>query len=210
MIKKIIKENIWYIITLVVLVILSIIVMRSSFVDTINKFDQSVIRYIITLVDDRLTTIFSFITNFGDLYIPIVILICIFIFVKNKWYFYLQAGSYLVAGGIAFVVKILAGRERPIEALIEIPSTKSFPSGHTLTSIVFYMMLVYLLTYHYKKKTRLVCFVGSFILIILIAISRIYLGVHYCSDVIGGIIFGVPCLLMLMNIINKNFKKNLK
>ena len=80
MIKKIIKENIWYIITLVVLVILSIIVMRSSFVDTINKFDQSVIRYIITIVDDRLTTIFSFITNFGDLYIPIVILICIFIF----------------------------------------------------------------------------------------------------------------------------------
>jgi membrane-associated phospholipid phosphatase len=67
----------------------------------------------------------------------------------------LQAGSYLVAGGIAFIVKILAGRERPIEALIEIPFTKSFPSGHTLTSIVFYMMLVYLLTYHYKKLFKL-------------------------------------------------------
>lgn len=210
MIKKILKENIWYIVILSILMIASIIIIRSSFIDTINRFDKSVINFVITIVDDKLTTIFSFLTNFGDFYIPIIILVCIFIFVKNKWYFYLQAGSYLIAGGLTFLIKVLAGRERPLEALIDIPISKSFPSGHTLTSIVFYMVLVYLLTLKCKKKVRFTWFTVSFILIILIAISRIYLGVHYCSDVIGGIIFGVPTLLMIMNIINKNFKKNLK
>lgn len=210
MIKKVLKENIWYLLTLVLLIVICVIVVKSSYINDINKFDQSVIKFIISILDDRLTSIFEFLTFFGDIYIPIVILMCIFLLIKNKWYFYLQSVSYLIAGIITYLTKILAGRERPLEALIEIPSSKSFPSGHTLTSIVFYLMLIYLLTNKCSKRVKIISFICGSIFVLLIAFSRVYLGVHYCSDVVGGIIFGIPCLLMLINVISKNYKKKLK
>ena len=56
------------------------------------------------------------------------------------------------------------------------------------------------------NKKRKILLTLSFIFAFLIAISRVYLGVHYFSDVIGGSIIGIVCLLMCMNIINKNLK----
>ena len=210
MIKKVVKENLVYLIILFILTVSSIIIMKSSLINDITSFDRYVINFVMSIVNKKLTTIFKIITNFGDIYIPIGILVCIFIFIKNKWYFYLQSGSYLIAGAITFLSKMLVGRERPLEALIEIPKSNSFPSGHTFTSIVFYFTLVYLLTINKDKKTKTICFILISIFISLIALSRVYLGVHFCSDVIGGILFGIPCLLMIINIIDKNFKKKLK
>lgn len=210
MVKKVVKENLVYLIILFVLTVASIIIMNSSIITNINNFDKSVINFVMSIVNDNLTTIFKIITKFGDIYIPLIIIVCIFLFFKNKWYFYLQTGSYLIAGILTYLSKILVGRERPLEALIEIPKSNSFPSGHTFTSIVFYLTLIYLLTHHRSKKIKIVSFVLISIFIVLIAFSRIYLGVHFCSDVIGGILFGIPCLLMILNIIDKNFKKKLK
>ncbi len=210
MVKKVVKENLVYLIILFVLTVASIIIMNSSIITNINNFDKSVINFVMSIVNDNLTTIFKIITKFGDIYIPLIIIVCIFLFFKNKWYFYLQTGSYLIAGVLTYLSKILVGRERPLEALIEIPKSNSFPSGHTFTSIVFYLTLIYLLTHNSSKKIKIVSFVLISIFIALIAFSRIYLGVHFCSDVIGGILFGIPCLLMILNIIDKNFKKKLK
>ena len=135
---------------------------------------------------------------------------CILIFLKNKWIFYLQTSCYAIAGIITYISKLLAARPRPVEALIKIPSSYSFPSGHTLTSLVFYFMLVFLLTYKIDKKKRVIYLLLTFVLSLNIAFSRVYLGVHYFSDVLGGIIIAIPCLYLFMNIINKNYSKKIK
>ncbi len=210
MIKKIVKENYLYLIFILLFIIVFSIVMRSSLHDSIILFDKEIISYVRSIFNNLFTSIFSIITNFGEIYIPILIILCVFICYKNKWYFYLLTGGYLFSGIVTFIAKYAASRPRPIEALIEIPKSYSFPSGHTLTSLVFYCLLCYLITYKCSKKVKLISFIFTTIFVYFIAISRIYLGVHYFSDVIGGYIIGIPCVMFVLNTIECNFKEKLK
>ena len=207
MIKKIIKENLIYLIIILLLVLISSIVMRSSLHDKIIIFDKEIIKIVSNNLNNTLVSIFKILTEFGDFVIPCIILIVLLIIKKNKWIALLQACSYGLSGIITYVSKLLAARPRPEIAIIKIPSSFSFPSGHTLTSIVFYTMLCYLLAY--KSKNRNIYMICGFVFALLIASSRVYLGVHYFSDVLGGLIIAIPCLLMCINIINKNFTKKL-
>ena len=209
MIKKIAKENYVYIVLIVIFILVFHIAINSEIHESIIKFDNDFFVAINDFRSNFLTSMFKIFTNFGNIYIPALIIICLFIFKKNKWIGYLQASSYLIAGIITYLSKLLIARPRPLVALIKIPSSYSFPSGHTLTSIVFYIMLAYLLTYKSEKEVR-----NSFIILatffsLLIAFSRPYLGVHYLSDILGGMILSIPILLMLINIIDKNFSKKL-
>ena len=207
MAKKILKENLIYLIIILLLVIGFSIIMRSSLHDKIILFDQKIIDIINNNRSDIFDNIFKVLTRFGGFVIPCIILVLILIFNNNRWIFLLQGCCYTIAGIITYISKLLAGRERPDIAIIKMPTSYSFPSGHTLTSIVFYTILLFLLTYNFKYK-KLLMIIG-FIFGLLIAFSRVYLGVHYFSDVVGGFILAVPCLLMFINIINKNFKEKL-
>ena len=209
MIKKILKENYLYLIIIILLIITFLIIKNTNIYNKIVDIDYTVIEFIGNHVDKRLTAVFNFLTNFGDWYIPIIIIVCIFLFLKNKWYFYLVSGSYLFSGIVVFITKNLVQRPRPLEALIRIPSSFSFPSGHTLTSLVFYMTLFYLMTEKSNKFIRIVFGLLFCFLIAIVAFSRVCLGVHFFSDVVGGFILGIPCLLCSINIIEKNFKEKL-
>lgn len=206
---KILKENKWYLITLVAVTIVFLIIKNTSIYNYVVSFDYSVIESISNNVDKRVTALMQFITNFGDWYTPIAISMCIFIFIKNKLYFYLLTSSYGFSGIISFFTKLIVRRPRPSFALIDIPSSFSFPSGHTLTSIVFYLIFCYLIT---NKQSNLNKYIYASLfscLTLIIGFSRIYLGVHFFSDVVGGLIYGNICLLCCINIIEKNFKERL-
>ena len=209
MIKKILKENWIYMLIIILLIVSFIVIKNSSIYKYIVNFDYKVIEFFGNVNDKRLTTSMSFITNFGDWYIPILIIVCIFLIIKNKWYFYILSSSYLLSGIVVFITKILVARPRPLEALIKIPSSYSFPSGHTLTSLIFYMTLFYLMTEKSNKLIRITFGLLFCFLIVVVAFSRVCLGVHFFSDVVGGFILGMPCLLCCINIIEKNFKEKL-
>lgn len=209
MIKKILKENWIYMLIIILLIVSFIVIKNTSIYKYVVNFDYKVIEFFGNISDKRLTAAMSFITNFGDWYIPIIIIVCILLFIKNKWYFYLLSGSYLFSGIVVFITKNLVQRPRPLIALIEIPSSFSFPSGHTLTSLVFYITLYYLMT---EKTNTFVRIIFGFLfcfLICIVAFSRVCLGVHFFSDVVGGFLIGIPCLLCSINIIEMNFKEKL-
>jgi len=209
MIKKVLKENFIYIFLIVFAIIVFVLLSKSTYYENIVDFDNKVIEWFNIMHVNAFTKILTFITNLGDWYLPIAVIVCIFLFFKNKWYFYILAGSYLFSGIISFVTKLLILRPIPVVALINIPNSYSFPSGHTLTSIVFYITLCYLLTINIKgfKRTIILFLIVS--LILLIALSRVYLGVHFFSDVVGGLILGLISEMMIINIINKNFKEKI-
>ncbi len=205
MIKKIVKENFVYIITIIILIIVFTIIKNSSLYEKILAFDHKIINYRNIIIDEKLTIFFKNITFFGDSYIPLLIIVCIFLFNKNKWYSYVNAINYASVTLITFITKVIVNRARPEVNIIAIPDKYSFPSGHTLTSIVFYTFLCYMATKN--RKTRNVLLPLVIILILSISISRIYLGVHYFSDVVGAIMISIPLLLMNINIYNKYFKE---
>lgn len=88
-------------------------------------------------------------------------------------------------------LKNIIQRPRPTLNPLQIVHDFSFPSGHADSSLVFYITLTYLVfRFTHNKKTTLAMFFLSAVIILLVGVSRIYLGVHYPSDVIAGYIFG--------------------
>lgn len=89
------------------------------------------------------------------------------------------------------LVKDLVKRPRPDISPLFIDHSYSFPSGHSMSAFVFYTTISYLV-FHFtrSKKWTILASVGSVVLILLIGFSRVYLGVHYPSDVLAGFIGG--------------------
>lgn len=209
MIKKVLKENYLYLLSIVLLTVLFFIIGKTDIYNKILDVDYKVIEIISNIYNPKVESLMTFITKFGEWYTPTIIIVCILLLVKNKLYSYILSVNYAVVGLITFAIKSIIMRPRPLVALIEIPSSYSFPSGHTLTSIFFYILLWYLITLNKNNKIKISLFILFSLLALLVSFSRIYLGVHYFSDVMGGIIYSIPCLLCTLNIINKNFKEKL-
>ncbi len=96
-------------------------------------------------------------------------------------------GSFL----LGYFAKIIIQKERPENALIE-ASGFSFPSGHALRALIFFGLLIYLFKDEIKSKVLKQLFIAvNVVLILLIGFSRIYLNVHWLSDVIAGYALGL-------------------
>lgn len=104
-------------------------------------------------------------------------------------------------------LKFLFKRPRPIGYRLIEMTGYSFPSGHAMVSMAFYGLLIYFIYNLIKNKYLKVTLIVLNILIIsLIGISRVYLGVHYLSDVLTGYSISIIYLLIVTRIINKNKK----
>ena len=173
-----------------------------------NDFDKFIYDFIINFKNDNVTNFFKVITDLGDTIAIISILILSFILFKNKIYPKLMALNICCIVGINQLLKHIIRRPRPdIFRMIE-ESGFSFPSGHSMASFGFYGLLIYMI-YKSKlnKKIKVFLIIMLSLLILLIGISRIYLGVHYASDVIGGFIMSFICLIVLTNFSKKHFEK---
>ena|SRR3989344_3941026 len=100
---------------------------------------------------------------------------------------------FVLGGGavIESLVKNIVHRARPLGALVDV-SRYSFPSGHALKAVLFFALLIYLFLRNFKHDFSKYVFVFvCSVLILLIGFSRIYLHVHWTSDVLGGWLLGV-------------------
>lgn len=211
MIKKVIKENWKYLLAIILFILLVALTKPLGFYGKILNMDYRVILAINNIIDSRLTALFKFITLFGDWYLPILIICITFVFLKNKSYSIILTINYLLGILLSVTTKLIISRPRPNYSIIPTPDNYSFPSGHTLTSIVFYGMLYYLISQTIKNEIlKLTLSIFLTFLLILISFSRIYLGVHYFTDVLGGIILGSILVAQNINIVRKNYINELK
>ncbi len=101
-----------------------------------------------------------------------------------------------VAGGLALIIKAIVGRARPqLFPPLAPESGPSFPSGHTLVAIAFYGMCAFLLARPARGWARAGVVALGVLLPLAVAYSRVYLGVHYPTDVIGSMILGLAWLI---------------
>jgi undecaprenyl-diphosphatase len=120
-----------------------------------------------------------------------VLAVAVALLLRNAWAFVVVAAAVLAADGLAGIVKLAVGEKRPHEPdpLVAIPHSHSFPSGHTATSFAGATALSLL----YPRGTP-----AFFLLAAAIAYSRLYVGVHFPLDVVGGAVIGVATALLLL------------
>jgi undecaprenyl-diphosphatase len=108
----------------------------------------------------------------------------------------------LAADGIGQVLKTVVGRQRPLPSLVHVVqqiNNPSFPSGHTLHYTVFYGFLAFVLATEFRPSwPRNLLIAVCVLLVVLVGPSRVYLGEHWTSDVIGGYLIGLLCLVPLI------------
>jgi len=115
-------------------------------------------------------------------------------------------GGLVLAAGLSSLlespIKVAVNRPRPTAALVQVLTTEhgsGFPSGHALFAAVFLGFLAYLAVTHLRKRSlRTLSLAGLLMLILLIGASRVYLGVHWSSDVLGGYLVGAVFLAVLI------------
>ena len=158
------------------------------------------------LISDFATPIAKFITNFGGAIILIILAPMLFIFIKNKKIGISVILNLVIITVLNQLLKRIVQRPRPTEFRIVEETGYSFPSGHSMISMAFYGYLIYLIYKHVKNKyLKWISIILLSILICSIGISRIYLGVHYTSDVLGGFFISISYLIIYISAVNKFF-----
>lgn len=158
------------------------------------------------LISDFTTPIAKFITNFGGAIFLIILTITLFILIKNKKIGLSIILNLIVITGLNQILKYILQRPRPTEYRLIEETGFSFPSGHSMVSMAFYGYLIYLIYKYVKNKDlKWISIVLLSILICSIGISRIYLGVHYTSDVLGGFLISVSYLVIYISAVIKSF-----
>lgn len=158
------------------------------------------------LISDFATPIAKFITNFGGAIFLIILTILLIVVLKNKKVGLSICINLVVVTILNQLLKRLLQRPRPTEFRIIEETGYSFPSGHSMVSMAFYGYLIYLIYIFVKNKyLKWISIVLLSLLICLIGISRIYLGVHYTSDVLGGFLISISYLVIYISAFNKFF-----
>ena len=135
---------------------------------------------------------FLFITKFGDEEVVIILILLFLLLFKKIRFLLLPLIGFIINSSL----KVFINRDRPsVRHLVE-ESSFSYPSGHSMISVVLYGYLIYYIYQNINNRIiRNILISFLIIVIISIGISRVYVGVHYISDVIGGYLIGLIVLI---------------
>ena len=171
--------------------------------DLTLAIDHCIYSHLITFQSDGLTSLFKLITFFGGT-LWLVILGIALLMISAKVNIVHIPFNMLIALLSYRILKGIYMRPRPDVLRLIYESNYSFPSGHATLSMVTYGLLILELYYRIKNKKirNLSCALLAF-LILGIGISRIYLGVHYFTDIIGGYLVGLILIFIDVLLVEK-------
>lgn len=148
-------------------------------------------------ISNSLTPVMRLITQFGGTILMIVWAMASLVLIKNKRIAISVVSNLVLIALLNNILKLIVRRARPTGFRLIAETGYSFPSGHSMVSMAFYGYLIYLIYKNVRNKklrwTLITCFS---LLILIIGMSRIYLGVHYTSDVFAGFLFSLGYLVI--------------
>lgn len=178
----------------------------------VNTIDTTIYNLIIKLMSTTTTVFMTFASHLGSAVVLITLAISFLLLLKNKKDSRCIALNLTLVFLLNRILKFIIARPRPQILRLVPEGGYSFPSGHAMVSMGFYGFLIYLIYTKIKnKKVKYSLIIFLTLLILTIGISRIYLGVHYFTDVIGGFIIAIAYLhLFIKHIYNKKIIKGAK
>lgn len=170
------------------------------------NLDIAIWNFVKEVRTDDFTLFFKFITHLGDAWFLVILsttIVFYLAFVKKEWFLSSYFASAILFGSWFFnkFLKNIYKRPRPfldghIDNILNEVSY-SFPSGHAMGSSIVYLLLAYVLTRFITKRIFVVLiFCCSLLLATVIAMSRVYLGVHYPTDILAGLCMAYSYVLL--------------
>lgn len=142
----------------------------------------------------------NIITNISGSYALIVFTTLFIILIKKKKYPLAITINLIAVFITSQLAKAIVERDRPLDMLVSAPGY-SYPSGHSMVGLAYFSFLSYLvIKYIPNKIVKIILPIVFTITILLVGFSRIYLGVHYLSDVLAGFLLGAIYLIIFINI----------
>lgn len=204
-IMSLIKKNcLWIILSICIVIFVAIA--EDVFSKEIMRMDMIAYNiFIILLRNEYITFFMKLITEFGSSIVLILITLLSFIVIKDKKHSLYIFINLILITLLNNILKYFVQRPRPDGYRLINGNGYSFPSGHSMISMAFYGYIIYLAYKHIKNKTlKYFVILSLTLLITLIGISRIYLGVHYASDVIAGFFISIAYLIIYISILHKS------
>lgn len=192
-----------------------IMIIRLIFFNRDEGIDHQVFTFLLPYITETNTSIIVFITFLGSyaFMVPAWLLVFAYnLFIrKNKWYFIVTV--IIAVSNLAMMrgLKYFFNRPRPLIPLLKEVPGLSFPSGHAYMGVIFYGLLIYFV--YNEVRNNYLKWILIFLLAVLaflVGFSRVYLRVHYASDVLAGFCFGILSLTILLWLLKRIKKYNAK
>lgn len=168
-----------------------------------TNFDTTIYNYLFSMRNNFLDIFFKSVTVFANTLTIIILVIILLLLINDRSRYTLgitTIATVLSNQGLKYLIK----RIRPDHLRLIKQGGYSYPSGHSMISIAVYGFLIYYVYKHIENKyLKIFLILILTLLIISIGLSRIYLGVHYPSDVIGGYLLAFPILILVVKEVEK-------
>lgn len=196
------KKTIFNIIFIIcIIVFITLLVMYNM--GRLNSFDTTIYKYVTYYKNDILTDLAMLLSFLCSTWFIAVVCIFIMIVFKNKKIGFYTTLSVMICYVLNTLIKNIVLRPRPTGINLINENGFSFPSGHSMEAISFYGFIMYVV-YKSNLDNKLKClvYIIDSLIIFFIGISRIYLGVHYPSDVIAGFSLATALMILYIHIVN--------
>ena len=184
----------------VILIVRRIILLKTEW------FDERVFSFLKNQVSDDATAFMNGITILGSHYflIPafLILILHSFFIKKDKWLGIKIAAISITSVLLMLFLKNIFNRPRPLIPLLSEAGGLSFPSGHAFMSFSFFGLLIYIVYKEIKSAWKYLLIILIACIVLLIGLSRIYLRVHYASDVIAGLCMGFMWIVISLTVIH--------
>ena len=206
MMNKIKKISKWIVCGIGILIFATMVVMLLT--NNVTGLDNSIYNIIISSKSDVMTMFMTIITMMCNTEFIIVATLLLVLLIKNKKIGGMIASNVVLCSVINTIIKHIFLRPRPVGIKLIEQGGYSFPSGHSMMAVAFYGLLIYIIwNTKWRNVWKIFTTTLLVILILLIGISRIYVGVHFASDVIVGLTISLSYLIIFIELIYKRVIK---
>ncbi len=177
------------------------------------EVDRSVATWMVDQRTAGLNTLSDVGSGFSDTITVVIVIALLASTFVAAWRQWGEASTLLTALGLEVTTFVsaayLVGRERPmVEKLDPAPPTSGFPSGHVAAAVALYWGITYLVFRHTDNViARAAALVGAIVVPVMVALSRMYRGMHYLTDVTAGAVLGAACLAIAIHVVRSGLRQ---
>ena len=213
------KKNNVKLITSIAIASVSLVAFLVMMILVLNNYTFKIDKFDVVVAENRTsgwTSFFKYFTHIGSFYtlavLAVIGVVLLFFVFKQKRLSIVSGVCFACVCVSNYIIKRIVERPRPLNLMIIKETGFSFPSGHTMMSFAFFGLLIWITAMLIKNKPLKISLISIFsVLVLMISFSRIYLGVHYLTDILAGWFVTLTIILVFAIIYySKLFRKGEK